>query len=221
MVRFDAVRNTRLDEIALGKAGEVKPILYTPKHLAERILAEQSAMEARGALEGERKTVTALFADIKNSMNLIEDLDPEEARSLIDPALQLMMEAVHHYEGAHRALPPSRVSLGEGPTWAWLLLPNLEQQGLYNQWAQGWPYPGIPRGIGRADVDALGEAVGVGSREVHAEHLARQMALRVAVCERENQDRQRVDDARSQVHRAGHLARSTARRGGASDTDRT
>ncbi|MBI3303806.1 MAG: AAA family ATPase, partial [Deltaproteobacteria bacterium] len=56
-------------------------------------------MEARGAPEGERKTITALFADIKNSMALIEDLDPEEARSIIDPALALMMEAVHRYEG--------------------------------------------------------------------------------------------------------------------------
>ncbi len=80
-------------------AAEAKPILYTPKHLAERILTEQVAMEARGAVEGERKTVTALFADIKNSMGLIEDLDPEEARTIIDPALQIMMEAVHHYEG--------------------------------------------------------------------------------------------------------------------------
>jgi len=43
--------------------------------------------------------VTALFADIKNSMGLIEDLDPEEARALIDPAIQLMMDAVHRYEG--------------------------------------------------------------------------------------------------------------------------
>ena len=75
------------------------PILYTPRHLAERILAEQAAMEARGALDGERKIITALFADIKGSMELIEDLDPEEARLLIDPALKLMMEAVHRYEG--------------------------------------------------------------------------------------------------------------------------
>src|SRR5439155_9502528 len=72
---------------------------YTPKHLAERILAEQAAMEARGAIEGERKTITALFADIKGSMDLIEPLDPEEARSIIDPALQFMMDAVHRYEG--------------------------------------------------------------------------------------------------------------------------
>src|SRR5437870_188213 len=50
-------------------------------------------------LEGERKTVTALFADIKGSMELMEDLDPEEARAIVDPALKLMIEAVHHYEG--------------------------------------------------------------------------------------------------------------------------
>jgi class 3 adenylate cyclase/tetratricopeptide (TPR) repeat protein len=51
------------------------------------------------ALEGERKTVTALFADIKGSMDLMEELDPEEARALVDPALRLMIEAVHHYDG--------------------------------------------------------------------------------------------------------------------------
>jgi class 3 adenylate cyclase/tetratricopeptide (TPR) repeat protein len=50
-------------------------------------------------LEGERKTVTMLFADIKGSMDLIEDLDPEEARAIVDPALKLMMEAVEHYGG--------------------------------------------------------------------------------------------------------------------------
>src|SRR5712692_8507955 len=78
---------------------ESKPIAYTPKHLAERILAEREAMEARGAVDGERKTITALFADIKDSTALIEDLDPEDARRIIDPALQLMMDAVHRYEG--------------------------------------------------------------------------------------------------------------------------
>src|SRR5207249_8634113 len=75
------------------------PASYTPLHLAERIRAEQAALEARGAVDGERKTITALFADIKGSMALMEHLDPEEARSLIDPALQLMMDAVHRYEG--------------------------------------------------------------------------------------------------------------------------
>ncbi|MBI3800921.1 MAG: zinc ribbon domain-containing protein, partial [Deltaproteobacteria bacterium] len=75
------------------------PISYTPKHLAERILGEQTAMEARGGTDGERKTITALFADIQDSTALIEDLDPEAARRLIDPVLQLMMDAVHRYEG--------------------------------------------------------------------------------------------------------------------------
>ena len=49
--------------------------------------------------DGERKTVTALFADVKGSMELIEDLDPEEARIVLDPALKLMIDAVHHYDG--------------------------------------------------------------------------------------------------------------------------
>jgi len=75
------------------------PSSYTPSHLAERIRNEQVAMEARGTTDGERKTITALFADIKDSTAMIEDLDPEEARRIIDPALQLMMDAVHRYEG--------------------------------------------------------------------------------------------------------------------------
>ena len=50
-------------------------------------------------LQSERKTVTALFADIKGSMELIEDLDPEEAHAIVEPALKLMMEGVHHYRG--------------------------------------------------------------------------------------------------------------------------
>ena len=49
--------------------------------------------------DGERKTVTALFADIKGSMELIEDIDPEDARAIVDPALKLMMDAVHRYDG--------------------------------------------------------------------------------------------------------------------------
>src|SRR4029077_8430222 len=50
-------------------------------------------------LEGERKTVTALFADIKGSMELMEDIDPEEARAIVDPAIKLMIDAVHRYDG--------------------------------------------------------------------------------------------------------------------------
>ena len=69
------------------------PEAYTPKHLAERILT------SKAALEGERKQVTVLFADLKGSMELLADRDPEEARKLLDPVLEHMMEAVHHYEG--------------------------------------------------------------------------------------------------------------------------
>src|SRR6185436_19717620 len=71
------------------------PVSYTPPHLAERIRAEQVALEARGTGDGERKTITALFADLKGSTDLIADLDPEEARAILDPTLQLMMDAVH------------------------------------------------------------------------------------------------------------------------------
>ena len=63
------------------------PVSYTPSHLAQRILAEQAALEARGTTNGERKTITALFADLKGSTALIEGLDLEEARTIIDPAL--------------------------------------------------------------------------------------------------------------------------------------
>jgi len=66
---------------------------YTPKHLAERIL------NSKAALEGERKQVTVLFADLKGSMELLADRDPEEARRLLDAVLERMFEAVHRYEG--------------------------------------------------------------------------------------------------------------------------
>jgi len=74
-------------------ARTTSPDAYTPKHLAEKILTSKSA------LEGERKQVTVLFADLKGSMELLADRDPEEARKLLDPVLELMMEAVHRYEG--------------------------------------------------------------------------------------------------------------------------
>src|SRR5713101_4046945 len=69
------------------------PQTYTPKHLAEKILT------SKAAVEGERKQVTVLFADLKGSMELLADRDPEEARKLLDPVLERMMEAVHRYEG--------------------------------------------------------------------------------------------------------------------------
>ncbi len=69
------------------------PDAYTPKHLADRILT------SKASLEGERKQVTVLFADLKGSMELLADRDPEDARKLLDPVLEHMMEAVHRYEG--------------------------------------------------------------------------------------------------------------------------
>jgi class 3 adenylate cyclase/tetratricopeptide (TPR) repeat protein len=69
------------------------PDSYTPKHLADKILI------SRGALEGERKQVTVLLADLKGSLELLAGRDPEQARELLDPVLERMIEAVHHYEG--------------------------------------------------------------------------------------------------------------------------
>jgi class 3 adenylate cyclase/tetratricopeptide (TPR) repeat protein len=69
------------------------PLPDMPSHLAEKILT------SKAALEGERKQVTVLFADLKGSMELLADRDPEEARQLLDPVLERLMAAVHRYEG--------------------------------------------------------------------------------------------------------------------------
>jgi class 3 adenylate cyclase/tetratricopeptide (TPR) repeat protein len=69
------------------------PQTYTPAHLADKILT------SRAAMVGERKQVTVLFADLKGSMELLADRDPEEARRHLDAVLDRMMEAVHRYEG--------------------------------------------------------------------------------------------------------------------------
>src|SRR5262245_22819570 len=80
---------------AAGSDGGIRraPLSYTPIHLVEKIL------NSRGGVEGERKQVTVLFADLKGSMELLADRDPEEARHLLDPVLEILMEAVHRYEG--------------------------------------------------------------------------------------------------------------------------
>src|SRR5262247_208371 len=65
------------------------PESYIPKHLAERIL------NSKAALEGERKQVTVLFADLKGSMELLADRDPEEARQILDPVVELIRDADH------------------------------------------------------------------------------------------------------------------------------
>ena len=82
-----------------GQPATVTPAAYTPTHLAERIRAEHAALEARAAADGERKTITALFADLKGSTALIEGQDPEVARAILDPALRIMMDSAHHFEG--------------------------------------------------------------------------------------------------------------------------
>src|SRR5215467_2933750 len=69
------------------------PLAYTPPYLAEKILT------SRSLLAGERKQVTVLFADLKDSTELIRGLDPEAAQHLLDPAVHCMMDAVHRFEG--------------------------------------------------------------------------------------------------------------------------
>ena len=70
-----------------------EPLSYTPKHLAEKILT------SRSALEGERKQVTVLFADVKGSMDLAEQVDPEEWHGIMDRFFAILSEGVHRFEG--------------------------------------------------------------------------------------------------------------------------
>jgi class 3 adenylate cyclase len=76
-----------------GSSQDHLPLAYTPQYLAEKILT------AKSTLEGERKQVTVLFADLKDSTELIRGLDPEAAQQLLDPAIHRMMDAVHRFEG--------------------------------------------------------------------------------------------------------------------------
>ena len=80
-------------DTAASDSRSLPPKAYTPQHLTEKILTTKSS------IEGERKLVTALFADIQGSTELLADLDADEARQLLDPVLNRMMEAVHRYEG--------------------------------------------------------------------------------------------------------------------------
>jgi class 3 adenylate cyclase len=103
----DAALRTNSGKISAGECGAAlvdvapanapKASAAKPSAPAIRVTAEQQ--DASTTLEGERKTVTALFADIKGSTELMEDLDPEEARAIIDPALKLMIDAAHRYDG--------------------------------------------------------------------------------------------------------------------------
>ena len=84
---------TRLGSAAASAEPPRAPRDYTPRHLAEKILG------SRAALEGERKQVTVLFADVKGSMDLAEQLDPEEWHRILDRFFQLLAEGVHRFEG--------------------------------------------------------------------------------------------------------------------------
>ncbi len=75
------------------RAATPDPRSYTPKHLAEKIL------QSKSALEGERKQVTVLFADVKGSMELAEQLDPEAWHEILDRFFQILSDGVHRFEG--------------------------------------------------------------------------------------------------------------------------
>ena len=81
---------------AIGAARADAPATVTPAKSQIMVAPDSAASET---IEGERKTVTALFADIKGSTELEQDLDPEEARAIVDPALKLMIDAVRRYDG--------------------------------------------------------------------------------------------------------------------------
>jgi class 3 adenylate cyclase len=81
------------DELTEASSAVASSESHTPKYLAEKILS------SRAAIEGERKQVTVLFADVVGSTELIRDRDPEEAQQLLDGAVRMMMDAVHRYEG--------------------------------------------------------------------------------------------------------------------------
>jgi len=146
-------------------------------------------MEGRGAVDGERKTITALFADLKGSTALIEGLDPEEARALIDPALQLMMDAVHRYDGYVAqalgdgifALFGAPIAHEDHPQRALYAAEHLEQSlALYNPqqhhslaFMYGEQDPGV---ICQADIACLLWLLGYPDQALQQSHQARTLA---------------------------------------------
>ncbi len=94
--RFCPECGERLGDATTRRQAPAEPAVpqaYTPRHLAEKILA------GRAALAGEHKQVTVLFADVVGSTELIRDLDPEDAQRLLDGLVARMMDAVHRFEG--------------------------------------------------------------------------------------------------------------------------
>src|SRR4029079_15082015 len=84
--------DSQTERLSDSRRSDARPI-YTPKHLAEKILT------SRSALEGERKQVTVLFADVKGSMELAEQLDPEAWHQILDRFFAILTEGVHRFEG--------------------------------------------------------------------------------------------------------------------------
>jgi class 3 adenylate cyclase/predicted ATPase len=98
----NALSSAFCEDCGAALAGSAAPAAARSPQVAStapQIHVTPERPEASTVIEGERKTVTALFADIKGSMELMEDLDPEEARAIVDPALMLMIDAVHRYDG--------------------------------------------------------------------------------------------------------------------------
>jgi class 3 adenylate cyclase/tetratricopeptide (TPR) repeat protein len=83
---------TPTDPVA-PRSAQLDPRSYTPRHLADKIL------QSKSALEGERKQVTVLFADVKGSMELAEQVDAEVWHGILDRFFQILSEGVHRFEG--------------------------------------------------------------------------------------------------------------------------
>src|SRR5262245_24819319 len=138
-------------------AGVPSPETYVPKHLAEKILA------SRQSLEGERKQVTVLFADIRGSTSLVEGLDPEEARKIIDPVLHVMMEAVHRYEGTvNQVLGDGIMALFGAP----LAHEDHALRACYSALAMQEEMRRYRRKLGQSEEAGLQIGIGVNSGEV-------------------------------------------------------
>jgi predicted ATPase/class 3 adenylate cyclase len=130
---------------------------YVPKHLAEKILA------SRPSLEGERKQVTVLFADIRGSTSLLEGLDPEEAQKIIDPVLRVMMESVHRYEGTvNQVLGDGIMALFGAP----LAHEDHAVRGCYAALAMQEEMRRYRRKLGQSEESGLQIGIGVNSGEV-------------------------------------------------------
>src|SRR5690349_14907219 len=98
----NALSSSFCEDCGGALTGNVRATLASPFQdlsKAPEVRVTPAQTDASLAIDGERKMVTALFADIKGSMELMEDLDPEEARAIVDPALKLMIDSVNHYDG--------------------------------------------------------------------------------------------------------------------------